>query len=221
MSKRVYILLLATLVIFTGACSLPGKSAAKAKQTYLLQAKGLEGRGSQDGGQGGVSPADEARRCLSLRVTTPASAPGFTTIRMVYTRQPQRLDYFAYHEWADTPARMLGSMMEARLDSSGLFGAVLSGSTDIRTNLRLDAELKSLQQDFSGDVSMLSLQIKVDLIEVSGRSLLASKTFSYAEAAGADPASGAAAANRAAQQFLADLTAFVAEAISPLACAPG
>jgi len=216
MSKQRYILLLAALAVFIVGCSLPGKSPATAKQTYLLQ-----DHGSQAGGQAGISPADGARRCLSLRVTTPASAPGFTTIRMVYTKQPPRLDYFAYHEWADTPARMIQAMMEARLDSSGLFGSVLSGSSDIRTDLRLDAELNSLQQDFSGDVSTLRLQIKVSLVEVSGRSLLQSKTFSYTETAGTDPASGVAAADRAVQKFLADLTAFVAEAISPLQCAPG
>ena len=211
MSKRAYFLLLSALAAFIGGCSLPGKSAAPPRQTYLLQ----------DNATPGASPATQARQCLSLRVNAPAAAPGFSTIRMVYTRQSPRLDYFARNEWADAPARMLATMMEARLDSSGLFGAVLSGSSDVRTDLRLDAELKSLQQDFSGEASTLGLQVKVSLVMVSDRSLLASKTFSYTETAGGDPASGVAAADRAAQQFLTDLTAFVAEAISPLNCAPG
>lgn len=210
MSKRAYFLLLSALAAFIGGCSLPGKSAAPARQTYLLQDKATPG----------ASPAAQARQCLSLRVSAPAAAPGFSTIRMVYTRQPPRLDYFARNEWADAPARMLATMMEARLDASGLFGVVLSGSSDVRTDLRLDAELKSLQQDFSGEASTLKLQVKASLVKVSDRSLLAAKTFSYAESAGGDPASGVAAADLAAQQFLADLTAFVAGAISPLECAP-
>jgi cholesterol transport system auxiliary component len=209
MSTRVCVVLLAALVIFLGGCSLPGKSAAVARQTYLLQ----------DGKLPGPAPAAQARPCQSLRVSAPTAAPGFSTIRMVYTTQPPRLDYFARHEWADAPARMLATLMDARLDSSGLFGAVLSGSSDVRTGLRMDTELKSLQQDFSGGESTLRLQIKVSLIEVSSRSLLAAKTFSYAEPAGTDPPSGVAAAEKAVQQFLADLTAFVAEAISPMACA--
>jgi cholesterol transport system auxiliary component len=211
MSKKVYLLLLFALAVFIGGCSLPGKSAVPARQTYLLQ----------DTATPVAAPATQARQCLSLRVGTPAAAPGFSTIRMVYTRQPPRLDYFARHEWVDAPARMLATMMEARLDASGLFSAVLSGSSDVRTDLRLDAELKSLQQDFSGEASTLSLQVKVDLVELSGRSLLASKTFSYTETAGTDPASGVAAAERAVQKFLADLTAFVVATISPLDCAPG
>ncbi len=219
-TSRSYIRFLAvtlatTLAILGASCSLPGKAPVTAKQTYLLQDRGL-----QHGGQSGTSLATEARHCLSLRVTTPASAPGYASTRMVYVKQAPRLDYFAYHEWVDTPARMIQTLMETRLDSSGLFGTVVSGSSDVRTDLRLDAELQKLQQDFSGNGSTLSLEIKVAVVEMSGRSLLASKSFSYTETAGVDPASGVAAADRAAQQFLADLTTFVAEAISALECGP-
>lgn len=212
MSNRCCILLLIALALCTGGCSLPGKPSAAARQTYLLHDNGAP-----------VAAADtQARQCLSLRVGAPASAPGYGTIRMVYVEQPPRLDYFAYHEWADTPARMIQAVMESRLTTSGLFGVVVSGSTDVRTALRLDAELQKMHQDFTGAASSVVFAIKVGLVEMSSRSLLASRTFTYTEsAAGADPASGAQAADRAVQQFLADLTAFVAEAISAHDCAPG
>jgi len=206
-------LALALLVCGIAGCGgLPGPQQARAKQSYLLL----------DGGVSGLAPAGDARPCLSLRVSTPASAPGFGSTRMAYTSQSPQLDYFAYHEWVDTPARMVASMMEARLDASGLLGAVMTGSSDIRTNLRLDSEVKSLRQDFSASGSTLALEIKASLVDVSSRSLLSSATFSYREPAdSATPEAGVAAANRAADHFLGDLTGFVAAAISRFDCPGG
>jgi ABC-type uncharacterized transport system auxiliary subunit len=138
---------------------------------------------------------------------------------MAYTTQPPRLDYFAYHEWADLPARMFAAMIETRLDASTLLGTVVTGSSDVRTDLRLDSELKSLRQDFTGDHSTLALAIKVSLVDVSRRSLLHTKTFSYREASdGSGPDTGARAANRAADRFLAELMVFVADSIAGFDC---
>jgi len=213
-SRRYIISLVASVVVLAAGCSLPGKSPATPRRTYLLQ-----DQGRQDGGQAAAFPATDARPCLNLRVSTPSSAPGYGTTRMVYVKQPPRLDYFAYHEWADTPARMVQAMMENHLTSSGLFGAVLSGSTDVRTDLRLDAELQKLEQDFTGAGSTLVLGIKVEIVDMASRSLLAARSFTYTETAGEDAESAVVAADRAAQQFLADLTTFVAAAIKPLECA--
>lgn len=202
-----------TLLLCMAGCSLsgamPGASQTAARQTYLLQG---------DGVSGAVDVA-VAKPCLSLRVSATASAPGYGTTRMAYTTQPPRLDYFAYHEWADLPARMFAVMMETRLDASRLLGTVVTGSSDIRTDLRLDSELKSLRQDFTGGDSTLALEIKVSLVDVSRRSLLYTKTFSYTEATdGSGPEAGARAANRAADRFLAELTVFVADVIAGFDC---
>lgn len=205
------ILLVVALLVLMGGCTLFGQSQTPAKQSYLLQSEGTSG----------ASAAEQARPCLTLRVSMPSSAPGVGTTLMAYTTEPPRLDYFAYHKWVDTPARMIAALIEKRLDSSALFGAVVTGSSDIRTDLRLDAEIKSLQQDFSGAKSTLGLVIKISLVEVSSRSLLRSETFSYAETVnGGNAEAGVAAANRAADQFLADLTLFVAESISGFDCPP-
>ncbi len=202
-----------TLLLFMSGCGLfggmPGASKTIARQAYVLQGDGISG----------AVDVAAARSCLSLRVSATASAPGYGTTRMAYTTQPPRLDYFAHHEWADLPARMLAALMETRLDASSLLGTVLTGSSDIRTDLRLDSELKSLRQDFTGDQSTLALEIKITLVDVSGRSLLNTKTFSYTEASdGSGPEAGARAANRAVDRFLAELTVFVADSIAGFDC---
>jgi len=204
--------LLSLAVCCVAGCSMPGAKQEPAKRTYLLQ------------GTKSIQATDSSgtRPCLSLRVSMPAASPGFGSTRMAYTEQPARLAYFAYHEWVDTPSRMVAAMLEGHLEASGLFRAVLTGSSDIRTDLRLDTEITSLRQDFNGKNSTLVFGIKVGLVDVSSRLLMTSRSFEYAEAADeANPESGVAAANRAADRFLKELTDFVAGAISDLACPDG
>lgn len=203
---------IAALACCIAGCSMPGGQKASPRQTWVLHGEGASS----------IDVAADTRSCLSLRISTPASAPGLGSRRMAYTSQRSQLDYFARNEWVDTPARMAAAMMEARLDASGLLGAVMTGSSDIRTDLRLDSEIKSLQQDFNGTGSSVSLMIKVSLIDVSSRSLLNSKIFSYSETSDtANPEAGVAAANRAAARFLADLTVFVADSIAGFHCRTG
>lgn len=191
------------------ALPLPGSQPSKTPQTYYLQ----DEAGNQS------APAADVRSCLTLRIGSPGSAPGFTSEGMAYVKQAERMDYFAYHKWIDTPARMLGVLMEKRLESSGLLGEVLSGSPEFRARLRLDSKVIRLQQDFTGTGSAIKLDIKVNLMDSQNRSLLDSRTFSYTEPAKAEnPEAGVAAANQAVQQFLSDLVVFVAQSIAPIDC---
>jgi len=202
-------LLIAVIVSLTAGCSLPGPQQSPAKQTYLLQ-------GNQESH---LAHAAISRSCVTLRISTPGSAPGFATARMAYTKEPPRLDYFAYHEWVDTPARMIASMIEARLDFSGMFGAVVSGSSEVRADFRLDSDVIRLLQDFDAQGSTVILKIKVNLIDVSKRSLLSSQVFSYAETSmAANPEAGVVAANHAAEYFLGDLMEFLSESMEPIDC---
>jgi ABC-type uncharacterized transport system auxiliary subunit len=141
---------------------------------------------------------------------------------MAYLQSPRHIEYFSYHEWIDTPAKMIASMIESRLDGLDMFGAVLSGSPDVRADFRLDSEVKSLLQEFDANTSRIDLTIKVSLVDLSRRSLLNSKTFTYEEAtADGNPEAGVAAANRAAERFLVDLSGFLAESTAAVECAGG
>jgi cholesterol transport system auxiliary component len=197
------------IALLISACGLPGNPKGTEKQVFILQAEQISPR-----------PGNLASRpCLSLRISQPESAPGLNTARMAYRTDPNRIDYFAYNEWIASPARMMASLMEDRLDESGMFGSIVSGSSDIRTDLRLDSNVLSLYQDFTGETSAVALSVKVNLIDVSGRTLINSKKFSYRVPADERNAeSGAVAANQAAGRYLDDLTKFISEAIDPMKC---
>jgi len=205
---RRLIFTIATVAALT-ACSLPGPAQQTEKQYFVLQDQGVST----------PVPGAVSKPCFSLRITTPASAAGLNTTRMAYSTEPSRMDYFAYHEWIAPPAKMIASLMETRLQAAGLFSAVMVGSPDVRTDLRLDSEVQVLQQDFSSKGDTLNLTIRVNLVEVKTRTLLGARTFSYREAADAENAeAGVAAANRAVNRFMADLEIYLREIIRKEDC---
>lgn len=203
---------IAILMCLITGCSLPGASHGPAKQAYLLHVDHPASK----------SPVPaESTSCVTLRISPPQSAPGFMTSRMAYMTKPPRIDYFAYHEWVDTPARMLASTLESRLDNIGLFGAVVSGSADIRANYRLDLEVQRLLQVFDAETTYILLAVKVNLVDVSTRALLSARTFSYQETAdGSNPEAGASAANRATERFVDDLVASLSTSFQTIDCSP-
>lgn len=201
---------LVVLAWLLSACSLFGQSQKSPKKTYLLQ---------DQPGHTAPAPASQLKPCVTLRVSPPGSAPGFRSTSMAYITEPPRLDYFAYHEWAGTPADMIGTLIQSRLEAAGTVGAVVTGSTDIYAEVRLDSEVLQLVQKFEAGSSSLLLAIRVRLINVSDRSLLASRTFRYVEpAAGENPVAGVEAANRAVDHFLDDLAGFLQQSIAPIDC---
>lgn len=199
----------AALASVVFACSLPGPRQDAARHSFMLEAAA----------SGDDRRAVASDTCPSLRITTPGSAPGFKTSRMVYIDQPPRLDYFAYHEWVDTPARMLEVLMATRIENAGLFDAVFTGTRDVSAALRLDSELRRLVQIFDRSGSSVRLDVKVNLIDTATRSLVSSRIFNYEESAsGENPVEGAAAANRAASRFGDDLIDFLSASTRPLDC---
>lgn len=209
LARNAVIAAVVTFALLISACSLPGAPKSTEKHVFTLQADPAS-----------PLPGEPVSRpCLTLRVAQPESAPGLNTSRMAYRTESNRIDYFAYNEWVASPARMMSSLMEARLDESGMFGAVVTGSSDIRTDLRLDSTIMSLQQDFTDKTSSVDFSVKVNLVDVPDRSLADSKTFSYrvpAEERNAE--SGAAAANRAVSRFLDELAAFISRSIELREC---
>ena len=191
-------------------CTLPGRSSTVEPRAWLLQAT-----------DAGDSDVAGEWPCVSLRVAAAQSDPGFHTSRMLYMDVPHRLDYFAYHTWADVPAAMMADLVQQHLTRLHLFGTVLGGSHDVHTHYRLDLEGARLLQHFENGASRVSFDIDVALINQAERSLVARQSFSYSrDADTADPRGGVNAANAIAGQFLADIADFVAGPISAIDCAP-
>ena len=160
---------------------------------------------------GAPASAPAGAPALVVVVAVPRAAPGFDSARMVYLRQPQQLEAFAFHEWVDTPARMLAPLLVRALQASASFSAVLQAPSVASGNWRLETELIRLQQDFSSAPSQVRLTLRAVLLDSASRQVIAWREFdATVSAATDDPAGGAAAAHQATQRVLAALAAFCA-----------
>ena len=148
----------------------------------------------------------------TLIVEVPRAAPGYDTRNIAYLRRAHELEYFAVHQWADTPARMLAPLIVRALQRSQTFRAVAMAPTSASGELRLETELVRLQQDFTQQPSRVRLTLRALLIDSATRRVLAAREFDLSSVATSDdPYAGATAANQAVQQLLAQLVAFCAE----------
>jgi cholesterol transport system auxiliary component len=188
------------LALTVAGCTLTGRSTVPAPRVFLLTDVSAE-----------LEPRTaEPRSGQTLRIAAARSAPGFNTRRMAYVRPGEGLRYFAWHEWADTPAQLLASLAEQRLDGTNRFASVISGAPEVSTDLRLELSQVSLLQTVLGAKSSVALSAKATLVDSRERRVLGSCRLTISEEAAADPAAGAAAADRAASRLLDALTEFLA-----------
>ena len=156
-----------------------------------------------------LTPVARAKRDLVLEVTAPRAWPGFDTLQMVYVQRSYELDYFATARWADTPARMLGPLLAQALEQTESFRAVVQTPSAIPADVRVNAELIRLQQDFTTHPSQVELSVRVELIDVRAKRVLASRVFdAMAPALTENAYGGVAAANVALQRVLEQVADF-------------
>ena len=188
--------LLAAAMLIAG-CSIPlldSGAATPPERTYILE--------WTPNGPAPKVPADAP----SLLISPTRAGAGYGGSDMVYVRQAYELEHFAYHRWADSPARMLEPLVLAAAVHSGHFGLVLPAGSQALTDLRLDTRLLYLRQVFEPAGCREELGVRIDLIKVASGLPLGSRMFSYREAcAEGTPQAGVAAANRAVAHFLEDL----------------
>ncbi len=197
--------LLLALTLLLGGCSLPfmgSKGDVPQTHTYLLE----------------WTPRAPAPRpaagAPTLLVAPVRAAAGYTSSDLVYTKTDHELARFAYHRWADAPARMLEPLLQAVAENTGQFSAVIPAGSQARADLRLDSQLLRLRQEFQDGTCNVVLAIRADLIEITSGRLKAGRQFSYREPCDAPtPQAGIAAANRLAARFAEDLALFLEQAV--------
>ncbi len=148
----------------------------------------------------------------TLIVNTPTAAAGYDTRRMMYTRSPHQLEYFARNEWVDTPANMLQPLMISAIKNSGQFSAVIPKLGAVKTDLRLEAEVIRLVQLFEQQPSVVRFTLRVVVIDSATGKIIDSQEFDEKVMAASDnPIGGVNAANLAVDNVLKKLSIFAAE----------
>lgn len=161
------------------------------------------------------SPAATPAGAPSIVVALPNAAPGFDSARMVYLREPQVLQAYAYAEWVDTPSRLLLPLMVQALQHTGAFRAVLQSPSSAIGTLRLETELLRLQHEHLQSPSVVRLTLRAVLLETATRKPLSTREFDARVPAPSDsPAGCVAAAATATRQVLAELAAYLSAGLA-------
>ncbi len=187
-----------------GACSMLQPAAKAPPAFYALEYAKPSVASPMPGLPGVAAP--------TLIISPVRAASGFDSQRIIYVREPHKIEYFAHNEWIDTPARMLGSLLVASIENTGSFRSVVLTPSAASGDLRLDTEIVRLQQEFHTKPSMVHFTLRAYLVDEKTRKVLASREFDCQLAASNDdPRAGVEAANRAVQTVLEELAQFLVQ----------
>lgn len=201
----------AGLVVLLAGCAALFPKAAQQSSFYSLD-------GARTGITTGATAAAQKPLAITataptLVVNPPRAAAGFDSPRIIYTREPHKLEYFSQSEWIDTPARMLAPLIVAAIDNNGTFRAVVPTPSSAAGDIKLDTEILRLQQDFGGAQSRVRFTLRAYLVDGTTRRVLAWREFDETvTAASEDPYGGVVAANQAVQNVLRGLAELSREA---------
>jgi cholesterol transport system auxiliary component len=189
-----------TLVMFSSACVL-GPNDSSAPRTYFLNPEiswnNPHGYGERTGS-------------AVLLITQPKPQAGFDTARMAYLLRPYEVNYYAFNQWADMPARLLHRIMVENLDKTGLWSAVLQTPGTVPAQFRLDCDNLVLAQQFISRPSSVRLALRAQIVDLKKSAIVATQYFELFEVAPSDDAyGGVQAANHAAAKFLTELAAWL------------
>ena len=189
--------MIGAIVVITACSPLGPAPSSEAPKVYLLQWEHPPG----DEPTGQLNPA-----CPTVLLSSPRAAPGYAGAGMAYMEEAHRIDYFAHHRWADSPARMLEPLLVHALETSGLFQAVVQAPTTARFDLRLDSELLRLVQVFEPTESRIELEMRISLLDTEQQRVLVSDVLAVTEpATERTPYGGVIAANKAVARLLEEL----------------
>jgi cholesterol transport system auxiliary component len=156
-----------------------------------------------------ISPNPGRPGSLILLVSQPRAQAGFETARMAYLLRSHEVSYYAFNQWADTPARMFAALLTQTMEKTGLWNAVVQTPTAARADYRLDCDNLVLEQQFFSS-SRVRVALRAHLIDPRRQTVIGTRSFEVFEPAPSEDAyGGVLAANRAAAKLLGEMTDWV------------
>lgn len=147
---------------------------------------------------------------LTILVTQANANPGYQSEEIIYVNKPYQINNFGKNVWVAAPSQLLLSLIVDSLRNSNFFHAVVSPPFTGSTDVRLESQLITLQQEFFARKSQVRLVMQLTLVNNNDNKIIASQRFStVAVSATLDPYGGVVAANKATQSLMPQITEFV------------
>lgn len=118
-----------------------------------------------------------SRNHLSLLITTPIAASGYTTDKMMYMQTPFRLQSFSNNKWVAPPANMFLPILEQAIKNTRRFNAVVTPPFSGVTDYRLNTKILALQQEFIRPDSQIRLIVQASLVNSKTNRVMFTQTY--------------------------------------------
>ena len=163
----------------------------------------------------GAAISEVKPKAGTLVVNVPVAQPGFDTQRMAYTQRSYEVSYYAIHQWADSPARMLIPILIQALEQTGDWRAIVPMPTSVRGDHRVEIDQLELVQTFLQKPSQVRLALRVQVIKLPEYLVLGTRLFEVVEVASSDDAyGGAVAANQAANTLVREVAGWLSGCVA-------
>ncbi len=141
-----------------------------------------------------------------LKVTFPTSLREQMSEKMNFSYSDSDYGTYINSQWSNNMSRLLQGTLIDILSKSKLFKAVLSDTSTLKENYRLESNIFTFEHQVRGEQSHAKISIQFTLIDADTGKLIKSKRFSYAEPTPTVDAKGyASAANVIMRRLSADL----------------
>ncbi len=150
--------------------------------------------------------ASSAYKSKVLKVTFPASLREQMSEKMNFSYSDSDYGTYLNSEWSNNMSKLLHGTVIDMLSRSGLFKTVLSDTSTLKENYRLESNIFTFEHQVRGEQSHSVISIQFTLIDADTGRLLKSKRFHYAESTPTVDAKGyAIATNKAFTHLSEDL----------------
>lgn len=146
----------------------------------------------------------------TLLVNLPRVQSGFNTQRMAYVTRDHELNFFAYSQWAESPAHMLLPLLVKNLERTNQWEAVVQMPSPVRGDYQLIPENLYIQHEFTQKPSRVRIHLRLQLIRIKNFHVVGTHELTILEnAKSEDPYGGVQAANAATERLLKEISTWL------------
>ena len=119
-----------------------------------------------------------------LTVAFPIADTALNTARIALRHSPISLEYYARANWVDTAPQMIQTLLVESYENTGKIVSIGRQSVTLRADYSLLTDLREFQAEYMGDgPPRVRVRLNAKLVRMPQRTILATETFEFIEAA--------------------------------------
>jgi len=150
----------------------------------------------------------------TIMVQSVRSSRFLNSRNIIFSREPNTRGFYQRASWAEPPPEILSRLILESVEHSNLFKEVVNSTSSVGADLALHSTLTDFHHDIMSEPGVVVAGLRVELVRMRTRSVVATKTFSHTVPASTYDSRGAVAAfNVAAAEILKDVLIWLAHLV--------